>query len=120
MYCDETTNATNIPFGTNIPLDNGNRSAKRRRKSLPDRHWRHSLKVGGSNGAFGAMATASLGKYLILRKIKKEQLLNRLFLILNAKRSSTIIQIYTLLLKMCLHFFYQMALCWKIRSNALC
>jgi hypothetical protein len=35
MYCDETTNATNIPFGTNIPLDNRNRSAKRRRKNPP-------------------------------------------------------------------------------------
>jgi hypothetical protein len=22
MYCDETTNATNIPFGTNVPHDN--------------------------------------------------------------------------------------------------
>jgi hypothetical protein len=35
MYCDETTNATNIPFGTNIPFDNRNRSAKRRRKNPP-------------------------------------------------------------------------------------
>jgi hypothetical protein len=28
MYCDETTSATNIPFGTNIPRDNRNRIAK--------------------------------------------------------------------------------------------
>jgi hypothetical protein len=28
MYCDETTNVTNIPFGTNVPVDNRNRSAK--------------------------------------------------------------------------------------------
>jgi hypothetical protein len=35
MYCDETTNATNIPFCTNIPLDNRNRSAKRCRKNPP-------------------------------------------------------------------------------------
>jgi hypothetical protein len=33
--CDKTTNATNIPFGTNVPLDNGNRSAKRRLKIPP-------------------------------------------------------------------------------------
>jgi hypothetical protein len=26
MYCDETTNATNIPFGIDIPLDNINQS----------------------------------------------------------------------------------------------
>jgi hypothetical protein len=35
MYCNETTNATNIPVGTNIPLDNRNRSAKRCRKIPP-------------------------------------------------------------------------------------
>jgi hypothetical protein len=35
MICDETTNATNIPFSTNIPHDNRNRSAKRRRKNPP-------------------------------------------------------------------------------------
>jgi hypothetical protein len=35
MYCDETINATNISFGTNTPLDNINRSAKRRRKIPP-------------------------------------------------------------------------------------
>jgi hypothetical protein len=35
MYCDETTNATNIPFGTNIPLDNRNRSAKRSQEIPP-------------------------------------------------------------------------------------
>jgi hypothetical protein len=35
MYCDETTNATNISFGTNIPLDNRNRYAKRRQKVQP-------------------------------------------------------------------------------------
>jgi hypothetical protein len=35
MYCDETANATDIPFGTNIPHDNRNRSAKRRRKNPP-------------------------------------------------------------------------------------
>jgi hypothetical protein len=35
MYCDETTNATNIPFGTNIPLDNRNQSAKRYRNFPP-------------------------------------------------------------------------------------
>jgi hypothetical protein len=35
MYCDETTNAKNIPFGTNIPLDNRNRSTKWRRKNPP-------------------------------------------------------------------------------------
>jgi hypothetical protein len=32
MYCDETTNATNIRFGTNMHLDNRNRSAELRRK----------------------------------------------------------------------------------------
>jgi hypothetical protein len=35
MYCDETTNAVNIRFGTNIPHDNTNRSAKRHKKILP-------------------------------------------------------------------------------------
>jgi hypothetical protein len=30
MYCDETTSATIIPFGTNMPLENRNRSAKQR------------------------------------------------------------------------------------------
>jgi hypothetical protein len=36
IYCDETANATNMPFSANIPLDNINRSAiKRRRKSPP-------------------------------------------------------------------------------------
>jgi hypothetical protein len=35
MYCDETTNVTNILFGKDIPLDNRNRSAKRRRKNPP-------------------------------------------------------------------------------------
>jgi hypothetical protein len=35
VICDETTNATNIPFGTNIPLDNRNRSAKRQQIFLP-------------------------------------------------------------------------------------
>jgi hypothetical protein len=35
MYCDETTNATNIPFGRDVPLDNGNQSAKRREKIPP-------------------------------------------------------------------------------------
>jgi hypothetical protein len=33
MFCDETTNATNIPFGIDIPIDNKNRSAKRRGKN---------------------------------------------------------------------------------------
>jgi hypothetical protein len=35
MYCDETTKATNIPFGAIKPLDNRNRSAKRQRKIPP-------------------------------------------------------------------------------------
>jgi hypothetical protein len=35
MYCDETTNATNISFRTNVPLVNRNRSAKRHRKNPP-------------------------------------------------------------------------------------
>jgi hypothetical protein len=33
MYCDETAKATNILFGRNIPLDNRNRSATRRKKN---------------------------------------------------------------------------------------
>jgi hypothetical protein len=31
----KTTNATNIPFGTNIPFDNGNQFAERCRKIPP-------------------------------------------------------------------------------------
>jgi hypothetical protein len=35
MYCDETANFANIPFGTNILLDNRNRAAKQCRKFPP-------------------------------------------------------------------------------------
>jgi hypothetical protein len=35
MYCDETTNATNIPFVKDIPIDNINQSAKRRGQIPP-------------------------------------------------------------------------------------
>jgi hypothetical protein len=35
VYAYETTNATNIPFGTDIPRDNINQFAKRRRKIPP-------------------------------------------------------------------------------------